>query len=297
MGKRAEEFNEKGNRFSAAGENEKAIAAFKQAIDIAPQWAVPYFNLGLVYKHQHRWEDCLKCNERAVARDPRDEAALWNMGIAATALGNWTKAREAWKRYGVKLPEGDGPVNGDFGSTPVRINPKDAGEVVWCKRIDPARAIIQSIPFAESGHRYGDLLLHDGEPKGYRMVGKQQVPVFNELQILMPSEFGTYLIGLENTTAKEAESLIAAFDAEELAAENWQTNTRVICQACSEGKPFGEGHQHPERKADDELVVLAVAATTQEQVETIVNAWLPQHPPAQRTEIECVVKPAFLDEV
>ena len=294
--KRAEVLNEQAMALVEAGQTEEAIALYRQAMEESPQWATPWFNLGLIYKHSNRWTEAFECNERAVALNPKSEGALWNLGIAATALGNWTKAREAWTRYGIPLPAGDGPVNGEYGLTPIRINPKNAGEVVWCNRIDPARAIIQSIPFVESGHRFGDLLLHDGEPKGYRLVGKQQVPVFNELQILLPSEFGTYMLVLENTSADEAQSLIDAFHEQELAAENWQTNTRIICKACSEGKPFGKDHQHEVAKPEEDGVVeLAVAATTPEQIEGIVKVWLEQHPQARLAELECVVKPAFLN--
>jgi hypothetical protein len=29
------------------------------------------------------------------------------------------------------------------------------------------------------------------------------------------------------------------------AAENWSTSIQVLCKACSEGRPYGEGHDHP----------------------------------------------------
>jgi hypothetical protein len=87
------------------------------------------------------------------------------LGIAATALNNWPEARRAWNGYGLKLPAGEGPIEADLGLTPIRLNPTGGRRSRLVQRIDPARAIIDSVPFPDSGHRHGDLLLHDGEPK------------------------------------------------------------------------------------------------------------------------------------
>ena len=40
----------------------------------------------------------------AAKLDPADEAAWWNTGIAATALGEWATARLAWQAFGIELP-------------------------------------------------------------------------------------------------------------------------------------------------------------------------------------------------
>src|SRR5262249_23260069 len=156
------------------------------------------------------------------------------------------EARRAWQSFGLNIPKGEGPIEDNYGMTPIRINPNGDGEVIWCRRIDPARAIIVSIPFAESGHRYGDLLLHDGAPNGYRLLEGQEVPVFDELEILLPSEFGTYAVTIDHASTEEIERLSAAFDERGLAAENWQANTRILCRACCEGRPFNAYHKHDE---------------------------------------------------
>lgn len=88
-------------------------------------------------------------HRRAVELDSSDEAAWWNLGIAATALGEWREARTAWRACGIEIPEGDGPPDLDFGLVPVRLDPAGCGEVVWCRRIDPARAVIRNVPLPE----------------------------------------------------------------------------------------------------------------------------------------------------
>lgn len=291
----ASRYNEKANELKDAGQLAEAIVYYKKAIQAAPAWASPWYNLGLLYKYQHNWTEAFRCSRRAVELDPRDEAAWWNLGIAATALNNWPEARRAWKTYGVKLPEGAGPIEGDFGLTPIRLNPNAGGEVVWCRRIDPARAIINSIPFPASGHRYGDLLLHDGAPNGYRLLQGREAPVFDELEILLPSEFGTFAVTIDHASAAELEQLTGLFNERGLAAENWEANTRVICRACSEGRPFDDHHQHDEaetERGEAGGVCLAVAAVSGEQINELLLDWGAQLLHVEIIELECLLEPA-----
>ena len=83
-------FVDKGKR--SAGRNLCALAA-----KIDPHWSVPWFNLGLDFKNSGAWEDSLRCNQTSTQLGTNDEAAWWNLGIAATALHNWSEARRAWK--------------------------------------------------------------------------------------------------------------------------------------------------------------------------------------------------------
>src|SRR5437764_827789 len=75
----------------------EAIALYQEAIAADPRWAVPLYNLGLLFKAQHQWEESLRANRLATQIDPTDEAAWWNFGIAATAVGRWNLARSAWR--------------------------------------------------------------------------------------------------------------------------------------------------------------------------------------------------------
>ncbi len=96
---------------------------------------------------------------------------------------------------------GTGPPDFPCGRTPIRLNPDADGEVVWSDRVDPARARIVSIPLAESGFRFADLVLHDGAAKGYRRLGDRDVPVFDCLQLLEASSFSTWVAEVEPSEA------------------------------------------------------------------------------------------------
>ena len=45
------------------------------------------------------------------------------LGIAATALGEWALARQAWDAFGVDVPDGEGPIVADFGVAAIGLNP------------------------------------------------------------------------------------------------------------------------------------------------------------------------------
>jgi hypothetical protein len=286
---------EKALKYEQNGRTADAIEQYQRAIKAAPLWSFPWFNLGLLHKHQHRWQDSFKCNQKAAELDPKDDAAWWNLGIAATAIGDWAEARRAWKQYGIELPPGEGPIEMQLGLTPIRINPEDQPEVVWCRRIDPARAIIENIPLAESRHRYGDLLLHDGQPVGYRLRDGRQVPAFNELQLLESSEFGTYEATVDGAGDEEFDMLNELARELRMAAEDWSTGIRSLCHACSEGRPFDEAHpeEHCHGQLDDRRV--AIAARSEAQAQSLLDQWRGKHPHLEIIEMECVLAPAFVN--
>lgn len=180
----ANRHNEIGRKLLEEGALQEAEASFRKAIDVVPNWSVPWYNLGLVYKQQRKWSESLECNQRATQLNSKDKAAWWNLGIAATALGKWSLARYAWKSFGINVPEGDDELIISLAPVPIRLDLNNTREVVWCSRIDPARAIVQSVPLPSSQHRYGDLVLHDGAPHGYRVIRGKQIPVFDEIQLL-----------------------------------------------------------------------------------------------------------------
>src|SRR6516162_10568124 len=109
---------------------------YRLSSTFAPNWSAPWYNRGLIAKFERRWADSIAFNARATRLNPDNPAAWWNLGIAATAIGEWGKAREAWRHHGVELPAGEGRPDMDLGPVPIRICPEENGEVVWCRRLD-----------------------------------------------------------------------------------------------------------------------------------------------------------------
>jgi hypothetical protein len=280
-------YNSRGIRLEEAGDEAAAIRAYRQAIKWDRRWSVPWFNLGLMFKRRGRWHESLTHNERAVELNPSDEGAWWNLGIAATGLGNWQRAREAWKSCGIDVPDGEGPPEMDFGTTPIRLNPSIDAEVVWCKRIDPARAVILSVPLPESAHRCGDVVLHDGARNGSRVFHGVEVPVFDELQLLQPSPLGTFIIRLAGVTASEAEELTQAAAVAGVEAEDWTANIQSLCKNCSEGKV---DHAHGPVE-DSTNRIIGIAATSDAAIRSVIEPLIEAVPSAVIETIDCALPP------
>jgi hypothetical protein len=269
---KAAELNDRANKLKDRGKIEKAVELYQKAAAADPKWPVPLYNLGLLYKNLRDWRKSLHYNRLATELDPKSEAAWWNLGIAATALGRWNLARSAWRSFGIDVPDGDGPVEFSCGYCPIRIEPNGQAEVVWAHRIDPARAVLESIPFPESKHHWRDIVLNDGAPNGYRKHQGKDVPVFDELELLQPSSFLTFVAQVamppREKRVLELAELASRMDG---SAEDWSTSVRLICKACSEGRP----HKTHDTAAapPDGVHSVAIAARDRKHASSILSAW------------------------
>ena len=157
----------------------------------------------------------------------------------------------------------------NLGSTPVRLCPNS--EVVWARRIDPARTIIESVPLPESKRRFNDLLLNDGAPIGYRVSNGTEYPVFNELQVLTESNYKTFSVVAETDDQDKIRQLGHLCDKEGIGFEDW-TTVRILCKQCSEGVPH-EQHDHDNKASADGIRTFGFAARDRNTVEEILKEW------------------------
>ena len=249
-----------------------------------------WFDRALLAKWRRDWPAAVEFGTRALDLVPLEqreqEPAAWNLGIAATARRDWATARAAWTAFGISIGgEGADPIAEDMGLVPVRLNPPPRfvgrrevevdgrtweTEVVWGTRLDPARVQLVSVPLPTSGHRYGDVVLHDGDVHGSRELDGQEVPVFEEIELWERSPRPTLSLVLRGSD-DDVEELLAALDAEGLAAEDWTSNVRRLCPACSEGSPGAHDHPAGSASADDRTIGLS---GDPDDAERIVAAWL-----------------------
>lgn len=270
--KKAQKFHEEGQVLSDEGKDAEAIAAYLKALEIDPNKSETFYNIGLIYKYQGEWVKSLEHNLKAYELDPEDESARWNLAIAATALRKWEIVRSAWKDNGIELEGDTGPINMNFGLTPVRLNPDDSAEVVWATRIDPVRAIIDSIPYKESGFRHGDIVLHDGAAVGYRESGERKYPVFNVLERFEPSNYSTVIASVRITSDDDLEGLEELFSETPHVFEDWTMNIRTLCKQCSEGEP----HDYHDEELAEEWAsdrTLGIAVADGESINNLFDMW------------------------
>jgi len=120
---------------NAAGDARRASECAEAMTEAAPEVFDAWFEAGLHAKARRDWTRCRAWNARAMelfgeAQQQEfdgDNPAAWNLGIAATALGDWASARRAWAAYGITgIGDGAGEIQGNFGMTPIRLNPDRA---------------------------------------------------------------------------------------------------------------------------------------------------------------------------
>ncbi|WP_433618295.1 tetratricopeptide repeat protein [Dactylosporangium sp. CA-139114] len=193
-----------------------------------------WYDAALAYKFRRNWAQAYRLGIQAAAHAPRgaQDPAFWNLGIAATIQRDWATARDAWSSFGIELPPGDGPIVGDFGRACVRLTTAEGSEVVWVQRLCPTRARVINVPF-DTSRRYGEIVVHDGEPKGDRVVGDRTYRVFDELMLFEPSDLPTLAA---TVTAEPAvlEELSDLLDANGFGFEPLR-NGYILCKCCSEG--------------------------------------------------------------
>ena len=272
----AERLNAEGQRLLDEGDLVAAESSFRAAMAEDPEWSAPVYNLALLHKYNLQWAQSLEHNRAASILAPDDQATWWNLGIAATALGDWSEARRAWAACGMSPPDGDGPPDFDWGMTPVRLDPDGDAEVVWARRIDPARAQIASVPLPTARFHWNDIVLIDGAVEGERVVQGRTYPVFRVLQKLVPSDYRTFVIELATSSADSVVALEECASEAGGAAEDWGTKTRILCHECS----TGVAHYHSDEESTPAHPHCGLAARDHDHADAIISAWLARTPHA-----------------
>ena len=278
--------NERGRSINDVGNKDRARRFHRFAAYVDPNWSVPWYNLGLVAKYASRWEDSLRFNQRAAALNPEDEAAWWNLGIAATALHNWPEARRAWQAFGIDIPDGAGEVEMPVVTACVRLDPDRSGEVVWGHRIDPARIVLLNVPLPESGHRFHDIVLHDGAPNGHRTRDGAEYPVFDELSVWRCSDYSTFEVSLKIPSQAAEDRLTEFCRGRKIGIEDWST-IRMICAECSRGNPAPHDcKEHP----DNARKPYALAAKSEDDLRMLLTEWVAETPGAEYGAVDLVLR-------
>jgi hypothetical protein len=275
---RADELFDLAKMKSDAGDEQAALALYLESLALDRDRPGALYNVGLIYKYRREWKESLRYNRLAAELRPDDEATNWNLGIAATALREWRIAREAWRRVGIKVEEGDAPIAGKFGYTPVRLNGFEEtaaqSEVVWAHRLSPVTARISNIPTPEAGFRYGDVVLHDGAATGTRFYAPgDERPVFNVFELFEPSDFATFDVALVSPDGEAIEALASACETATIEFEDWTQSIRQLCKACSEGRAHDQHDHSLESNEWQERRRVGMAARDAAEVLAILEHW------------------------
>lgn len=117
-------------------------------------------------------------------------------------------------------------------------------EVVRGRRLCPARVRSLNVPTPESGHRFGDVVLHDADTVGTRRSRDAELGVFNEIELWERSSIPTLAAAVQVPDAAAVRQLSEGCDAAGLVAEDWTENVQPLCRECSERSPDHEHRYH-----------------------------------------------------
>jgi hypothetical protein len=274
--------NNTARHLMARGSWQEAEQGFIRAAELAPHWSVPWSNLTLLYKQQRKWHKSLECSQRAVQLKPGDKASWWNLGLAATAVGNWQEARRAWLHYGLTIPPGDDPPTLDLGLSAIRVDLGGTAEIVWCSRLDPARTMILSVPSPASRRRFGDILLNDGLALGYRLFQGRRISIFDELAVLIPSTFATYEVIIADVAEVDRVALVDLAEKHEIGIQEWATTHRKrppVSAHASNKRSFYSSNQ----------VTYHIAARSVEEINHLFQKWHPGRQGCSLQHIKCIL--------
>lgn len=265
-----------------AGDDDGAIEKYREALALDPQRANTLYNLGLIYKYRRAWRESFEYNQAANNIRAGDEATLWNLAIAATALRDWRAARDVWRELKILPDPGEGPIDDNFGLTPVRLNADTAtdapAEVVWARRLCPVRARIENIPTGKTGYRYADVVLHDGAGVGTRLnADGQERDVFNVLELFQASGFSTFETTVEVESPDHVDVLRNLCEEASVSVEDWTAALRRLCKACSEGRPHqGHDQELPAAVSWNKNRTMGFAAESYDRLWAVIDAWIRQ---------------------
>ncbi|WP_437771713.1 tetratricopeptide repeat protein [Arthrobacter sp. KNU40] len=285
-----------------AGDADGAARLAAELVELTPKSYYSWFQAGLLSKARGNWRESVDRNRRALelftAKDSEEfggaNPAAWNLGIASTAIGDWGTARRAWTAYGLDgFGDGTEPIDRDSGMAPIRLNPdlpslphqllhsSGTTEVVWCWPRSPAHAVIASVPLPESGHRFRDVVLHDGEPKGTRLIDEREVSVFDELERLEESGLPTWQAQVVGATSDDLQTLSDLLGRRGLALDDW-SGIRLMCSNCSHGSPQ-DGHSHAPATSGARRLGIAGSKA---DLDEVFEAWLNRRPGASLHNLE-----------
>jgi hypothetical protein len=218
------------------------------------------------------WLRAADLYERVLAHYPDETpSAVWwyDAALAHKFLRNWAKAYELGREAAARAPRGEGEIDGRFGQACVRLDTGGEREVVWIERLCPTRGRVMNVP-GTAGRRFGEIVVHDGEPKGHRVVDGREYPVFDELLLFEASDLPTLTVTVNAAEAADVEALIDVFVARDYGAEP-HSSFELLCACCSEGTLERERNTHGG-------VQRVSLAASEEEARRLLDLWAAQAP-------------------
>jgi len=109
------DFMQQGIDLCQQGEIEGAIQAFQKELEVNPNNATAWNNLGFIYYQQQRWEESVAACQKAVALKSDYAEAYWNLSFAYEQTGQYVEAAAAIEK-GIELSPGNPDIYCNLGN-------------------------------------------------------------------------------------------------------------------------------------------------------------------------------------
>ena len=90
------EYNE-GIDYYKLGQYDKALAAFRRAVSISPDYIDAYYNLGSILEYLKQYDQALNAFKQIILRDPEDYESIYKAAVLASQIGDNASAIEYLK--------------------------------------------------------------------------------------------------------------------------------------------------------------------------------------------------------
>ncbi|MEG4112181.1 MULTISPECIES: tetratricopeptide repeat protein [unclassified Microcoleus] len=91
------DYHDLGNSLQESGQFDEAVAAYKQAIELNPNFSWSYHSLGDVLQKLEKWEEAVAAYKKAVELNPDFSWSYHNLGDALLKLQQWEEAAVAYR--------------------------------------------------------------------------------------------------------------------------------------------------------------------------------------------------------
>lgn len=250
-------------RLAGSEHDVDARDAIRRAIELDPSDAHRWYCLGLLCKWRGRWAEGVEANQKARELGEATEAVLWNLAICATGARDAFTAAEAWLALGMKSRPGADRLPRMEGRGLVQIRVSTLGEGVtpaahragadadytfehlWVEPRSPCHGVVVNATLFDLVVDYGDVVLWDGAPVGWREHDGKRYPRFPLLECLEHAPLYRW-----SFVAKQRHAGAVAAMAKELgddiAIEAHSEEAFILCKECAE-RGAQPGHDHHRR--------------------------------------------------